>query len=170
MHEDTDPNLPKLEAALRGLEKDRLFVPEEKDREILDAAREHFRQRKNENAAEEEQIDVDAFVFRSTRRVKEPKLRTRPKFGSPWQRWMPLAASIAIAALMLYFARPETDTSAADTNRDGRIDVRDALLLAERMRSGKAPTASDVNGDGTLDAKDADEILAQAVALEGSGS
>lgn len=131
---------PKLANALRGLARDEIFVPPAKDQEILAAAR-----------AELEQ-------------APELPLRRRPQ-PNRWQKFLPLAASIAVAALMLYFSRP-TELQKTDLNRDGVIDVVDALLMAERIGAGKG---RDLNRDGRVDAQDAAAIAARAVRLETGG-
>jgi hypothetical protein len=163
MDEQDDPNLPKLESALRGLARDRLFVPPEVDQKVLGAIHENFGQKETE--VQTVQLDASDVLFRSKRAPS--KLPTRM---NPWQRWLPLAASIVIAATMLYFASLGR-TLAGDVNRDGAVDVIDALLLADRVRSGEAKTRSwDLNGDGKVDARDSEEILARVVDLERSGS
>ena len=82
----------------------------------------------------------------------------------PGQRWLPLAAAAAIAGLILYFSKP-TELQRGDLNRDGVLDVVDALLLAEEIRRGQG---RDVNRDRKIDAADAAEVALRAVRLEGS--
>ena len=135
MNED-DQN-PKLESAFRAMARDRIFVPPATDEKVVGAIRGHF----------------------------EVGTRCRASASPPkpkrWQKWMPLAASIAIAALILFFSRPLPDR--ADINQDGSVDVVDALILAEQVRAGKG---RDINGDKTVTDADAAEIAARAVALE----
>jgi hypothetical protein len=57
-----------------------------------------------------------------------------------------------------------------DVNADGRVDVIDALVLAERVRSGETRRSWDLNGDRVVDGRDSEEIMARAVDLERSGS
>ena len=163
MDEQDDPNVPKLESALRGLARERLFVPPEIDQKVVAAIQQNFGQKETE--VQTGQIDVSDVLFRSKRAPS--KLPTRM---NPWQRWLPLAASIVIAATMLYFASLGR-TLAGDVNRDGAVDVIDALLLADRVRSGEAKSRSwDLNSDGKVDARDSEEILARIVDLERSSS
>jgi hypothetical protein len=58
----------------------------------------------------------------------------------------------------------------ADFNRDGVVDVRDALALARAAEAGALLTAQfDLNGDGVIDRADADRVAALAVSLDGRG-
>jgi hypothetical protein len=86
-----------------------------------------------------------------------------PPKVSRWQKWMPLAASILIAASIFYFSMPQR--SVADLNGDGKVDVIDALILANQLKSGAIHEA-DVNGDGAVDQKDVQEIAARSVHLD----
>ena len=163
MDEQDDPNVPKLESALRGLARERLFVPPEIDQKVVAAIQQNFGQKETE--IETGQLDVSDVLFRSKRSPSKLPIRMKP-----WQRWLPLAASIVIAATMLYFASLGR-TLAGDVNRDGAVDVIDALLLADRVRSGEAKSRSwDLNSDGKVDARDSEEILARIVDLERSSS
>ena len=163
MDEQDDPNVPKLESALRGLARERLFVPPEIDQKVVAAIQQNFGQKETE--IETGQLDVSDVLFRSKRAPSKLPIRMKP-----WQRWLPLAASIVIAATMLYFASLGR-TLAGDVNRDGAVDVIDALLLADRVRSGEAKSRSwDLNSDGKVDARDSEEILARIVDLERSSS
>ena len=156
------PKLPKLEGALRDLARERLFVPPEVDQKVLEAIQKNFGQKEAEVPL---QFDASDVFFHSKRAPS--KLRIRQK---RWQRWLPLAASIVIAATMFYFASLGR-TLAADVNRDGAVDVLDALVLADRVRNGEAKSRRwDLNGDGKVDARDSEEILARVVDLERSGS
>src|SRR5688572_26783962 len=156
------PKLPKLEGALRDLARERLFVPPEVDQKVLEAIRKNFGQKEAEVPLQFNASDV---FFHSKRAPSKLRIRQRR-----WQRWLPLAASIVIAATMFYFASLGR-TLAADVNRDGAVDVLDALVLADRVRSGEAKSRRwDLNGDGKVDARDSEEILARVVDLERSGS
>jgi hypothetical protein len=143
-----DEQNSRLENALKGLARDRIFVPPTTDEKMVEAIREQF-QKTSETA-----------VLRDA-----PKSRPSRRQQKYWQKWMPLAASIAIAGCILYFSRPLPDP--ADINRDGSVNVIDALILAEQMRAGGG---RDVNGDDTVSEADATEIAVRAVDLERSGS
>lgn len=168
MERPNDPDFAepkKLGEALRALEKERVFVPARVDETVLGEARKHLGQ-KEELAGEPRGIAWESEIsFRTAGR----KPRVHPRVRR-WHRWLPLAASIAIAGIILFFSRASRIV-AGDVNRDGAVDVIDAMLLAQRVRSGE-PTASawDLNGDGRVDAGDSEEILARAVDLERGGS
>ena len=165
MDEQNEPHLPKLQSALRGLAREQLFVPSATDQKILAEVRKHFGEKETETSISEVQLDASDVLFRSKRAPSK-----LPRRLNPWQRWLPLAASIVIAATMFYFASTGR-TLAADINRDGAVDVIDALLLADRVRSGEAKSRRwDLNSDGKVDARDSEEILARVVDLERSGS
>ena len=163
--------LKKLGEAMRRLEKERVFVPDTVDEAVLARVREHFGQEKaGEAAAGAEVIEEtgaasvigdSAFLRKKQAKVRRPVKR--------WQRWLPLAASIAIAAVMVQFARVGR-IAKGDVNADGRVDVIDAMLLAQRVQSGETRRRWDVNGDRLVDGRDSEEIMARAVDLERSGS
>ena len=57
---------------------------------------------------------------------------------------------------------------AEDFNRDGRVDIRDALAMARRLRTGGLPPGEwDLSGDGIVDRADVDRIARAVVAVEG---
>jgi hypothetical protein len=163
--------LKKLGEALRRLEKERVFVPGKVDEAVLAHVREHFGQEKAEEAAVGAEliketgtasvIGDSAFFRKKPVKVRRPVKR--------WQRWLPLAASIAIAAVMVQFARVGR-IAKGDVNADGRVDVIDAMVLAQRVQSGETRRRWDVNGDRVVDARDSEEIIARAVDLERGGS
>lgn len=165
-NEPKPEGLEKLGGALRRLEKDRVFVPGTVDEKVLGAVREHF-------AAEQvggggplaEPIAPNEVLFPS-----KPGFSSRQRKARQWQKWLPLAASIAIAAIMFEFAR-QGRIRPGDVNRDGVVDVVDALALAERVASGGRTSRTwDLNRDGRVDAADSNEIMARVVDLERSGS
>jgi hypothetical protein len=186
-NQPNDEEMKKLQAALRRLEKERVFVPGDVDEAILARVREHFGQEKagqaEEGAEVIEEIGAAGVIDATPRDDARPPaaivigdsglFRKKPvKVRRPvrrWQRWLPLAASIAIAAVMVQFARMGR-LAPGDVNADGRVDVIDALVLAERVRSGETRRGWDLNGDRVVDARDSEEIMARAVDLERSGS
>jgi hypothetical protein len=153
---EEDPN-PRLENALRELGKDRVFVPPDQEKAIIKAINEHFKGKQEDTISGgtlEENHAINA----------RPGIPARRK-QKYWHKWMPLAASLAIAVIILHFSRPIPDR--ADINRDGTVNVVDALLLAEQIQAGQG---RDINGDGSITEADATEIAARAVDLERSGS
>lgn len=53
-----------------------------------------------------------------------------------------------------------------DLNNDGRVDILDAMFLAQRLEQGGTPVrAADLTGDGIVDRADVDAIALAAVAL-----
>jgi hypothetical protein len=153
-----DEQNPRLEKALKAMARDRVFVPPGTDEKIVGAIREHFQAA---NEAGNPGVGVSPLAKKSEGLGRRGSTRKHKH----WQKWMPLAASIAIAGLILYFSRPMPDR--ADINRDGTVNVIDALILAEQVRAGKG---RDVNGDDTVNEADAAEIAARSVDLERSGS
>ena len=144
MTEDDKDFEARLGQAIRQLAKERVFVPASKDEKIIGGIRNRLERRNRELG-----------------KVKAPAKRT-PKL-SRWQKWMPLAASILIAASIFYFSIPQR--SVADLNGDGKVDVIDALILANQLKSGAIHEA-DVNGDGAVDQKDVQEIASRSVHLD----
>lgn len=89
-----------------------------------------------------------------------------------------LAAALAAGTVTAWFVwsgsqpRPAGVVASGDPrdlNGDGRIDMLDALLLAERVDSGGPGKAErqllDLNADGRVDSRDAGVLAADAVAL-----
>src|SRR6187455_401639 len=132
-----DEQNPRLENALKAMARDRIFVPPASDGKMVEAIQEHFQKTKGSAGPGKGVSEVA-----NDRVRKHGSTRRKQKY---WQKWMPLAASIAIAGLMFYFSRPVPDR--ADLNRDGTVNVIDALILAEQVRAGKG---RDINGDKAI--------------------
>ena len=77
--------------------------------------------------------------------------------------WLAAAAALMIAAIVMFTpARKARE----DVNRDGRVDIRDALVLARKIADGKAQgSVWDINHDGRVDQADVVAIAALAVKL-----
>jgi hypothetical protein len=59
-------------------------------------------------------------------------------------------------------------TAVEDIDRDGRIDIRDAFLLARRLEASQPSNLRwDINRDGEVDRTDVDTIAMAAVKLDG---
>lgn len=84
------------------------------------------------------------------------------------------AAVILIAAAVIptINRHPHTNSAVArraeDINRDGVVDIRDALALQRAVDVGRL-TAHDVTGDGVTDRRDVDAIAMLAVRLDSAG-
>jgi hypothetical protein len=82
--------------------------------------------------------------------------------------WFAAAAALVIAAFVIFTPGPK---AREDVNRDGRVDIRDALLLARKIAAGEMlGSAWDLNHDGRVDQNDAAIIAAQAVKLTRRGA
>jgi hypothetical protein len=107
----------------------------------------------------------------------------RRSFASRRRRWVLIqriggglaAAAVLAIAVRLFYPAP-TSTSpvptvphrqlaqAADVNRDGRVDILDAYVVARHIaRHEPLDPAWDINGDGVVDQKDVDLIAHLAV-------
>jgi len=75
--------------------------------------------------------------------------------------WTAAAAAAAVACLGWLAVRPQT--SPLDVDRSGRVDIRDAYLLALEIRAGGG---RDADGDGLITPKDAEAIARKSVSLE----
>lgn len=94
-----------------------------------------------------------------------------------WLTAGPLAAAagLALAVFMWPAARGPGAGSGGlaksalptDLNRDGVLDMLDALVLARRVESGGG---QDVNADGVTDRRDVDALAQRAVRLDGGAS
>lgn len=81
-----------------------------------------------------------------------------------------VTAAAAVLAVALYLRQsgtpPAVGTSARDVNRDGKVDMLDAYVLARRVDANvPANGALDLNSDGKVDRLDADVIARDAVRL-----
>ena len=77
--------------------------------------------------------------------------------------WLAAAAALMIAAFVMFTPTPK---AREDVNRDGRVDIRDALVLARKISDGKAQgSVWDINHDGRVDQADVAAIAALAVKL-----
>ena len=107
--------------------------------------------------------------------VAQIERRRRPR----WLRPLYVAAPLAAAASIVFFvtlqrspqmAPPPAAISApasADINRDGKVDIVDALQLARAIKSQQARDLRwDQNGDGRVDQVDIDRIAQAAVSLQ----
>lgn len=130
--------LDQLAESLRKAEERRnLFVPPALDREILKQAREHL--------------------------TGEPKGRP---FG--FWNWFALSTATALIALLIFLLpRFKTPTVAReDINRDGQVDILDAMALAKSVEASAANPALDQNGDGQLNESDVRAIALAAVRID----
>ena len=125
------------ESLLKAEERRNIFVPPALDREILTQAREHL--------------------------TGEPKGRP---FGL-WN-WFALSTATALIALLI-FLLPRFKTPAItreDINRDGHVDILDAMALAKSVEASTANPALDQNGDGQLNEADVRAIALVAVRVD----
>lgn len=129
-------------SALYGPKRD---VPAEVDAGLLDAAQRHFV------------------------RTRRARLVLRA---------VGVGAAAASIMLVVWFARsggqvantpvPSVAAAREDIDGNGRIDIRDALLLAQRMKMDRSTRPDwDINGDGVIDRRDVDTIAMAAVRLDG---
>ena len=100
--------------------------------------------------------EVDAAILaKANLNLARRKWRTAP--------WLAAAAALVIAAFVMFTHTPK---AREDVNRDGRVDIRDALALARKISSGQAQgSAWDFNRDGRVDQGDVVAIAALAVKL-----
>ena len=131
---------------LGGLYRRPVAVPAERDRVILAGAR--------------------------TQMVRRRRLRLLMRVSGA------AAAVAAVVALVMRTpeipdaekqVRPAVAVRAQDVNRDGVVNIVDALLLARKVEAGGvAQTQWDFDGDGVVDRKDADSIADEVVSLGGA--
>ncbi len=98
----------------------------------------------------------DAILAYARRELTRPKARRVA-------RWLAAAAAAALIAVVM-LTRGGT---AQDIDRNGRVDILDALVLARRIdASAPLERSWDFNGDGTVDRLDVDRVAHAAVRLE----
>lgn len=147
-----------LQAALAGLYRNRIAIPREVDEAVLSAARGRLRS--------------EPGTWRQAVRVlAEAGRQVRAWLQRPLLRWGTATVFAVLAiALVTLLLPPRTPELAADFNRDGVVDILDALALARAVEAGTFLTAQfDLNGDGVINRADADRVAALAVALDGRG-
>lgn len=88
------------------------------------------------------------------------------------------ASAAALVVIAVYIDRHRSAPSPVavtpvvppgDVDRNGRVDVLDALVLAKKVEAGASGTPArgeDVTGDGLLDRGDVDRVAAMAVSIE----
>lgn len=114
---------------------------------------------------------VDAAVLAAARaRFVAPVVRPRRWLHPAARIGLPLAAAAALVVYVGIVALPprppEPAFAAHDFNRDGRVDIVDALVLRSRLRSGHVvgdARSLDLNGDGRADDADVLALAAQVV-------
>jgi len=131
-----------------------LPIPPERERDVIELARE---------------------------RAAAIRQAARPRRALRRLAWAgPLAAAAALVLVLLLPERrpPETTlareaaapANPADLNRDGRVDILDALAVALAIEAGRDDAAYDANRDGRVDRGDVDRIAAAAVAIGPAGA
>lgn len=136
----------KLREDIKGLYQSSATVPPEMDRAILDRAHQHF---------------------------ARPKQR-RIRWIRPWK--IAAAAAVIIFAFSLSLNKlsgpaPEyvqqTVVQATDIDRNGRVDILDAFILARQIEQANPIKSEwDINGDGQVDRSDVDTVALAAVRLD----
>lgn len=150
--EHNHDDLPELRDALSGSYRSEVPVPPEIDQAVLRTARRRF-----------------AFW-------------RRRRFVIRWAAAGAMAAAVMLAVLLTpqYRHQPEEAApevasakslqsfSKEDIDRNGRVDILDAFVLARRIEgAGKAEAEWDVNGDGAVNRTDVDTVAMAAVRLKG---
>jgi hypothetical protein len=116
---------------------------------------------------------VDDAVLSRARLMLSRRRRMRRALG--WGASAAALAACIAAAIHLGHAWHSAPAAPArtmafapeDVNRDGTIDIRDALFLAHQLQKPGAKTpAWDINQDGAVDQKDVDAIGSAAVKLK----
>jgi len=139
---EQDSEAPEeLVTALRDLSGNRLFVPPSVDEAVLVQARRR----------------LQAVARRKSRIVTLAP-------------WMAAAASFVLVAwlaqlLIRSWTAAPPIIAREDIDRNGHVDILDALTLARQIEMGSALNL-DINGDGIVDRRDIDAVAAKAVKLE----
>lgn len=134
---------PRLLAAFKQLQSQRVFVPPSVDESVLRAARKH---------------------------LAEPKRRGASLLRQ-WLFWPAFASACLCLVLLAYtfLNHGRQKFAREDVNHDGHVDILDAFALARQVKSGGAASALDLNADGVVDRRDAEVIAGHAVKLEKGG-
>ena len=118
-------------------------------------------------------VSMDAAVLREARSGFSRRRRFRLMV-----RWVGAGAAAAAAVVVVAVnlsrekvpARVATSAVVGDVDRNGRVDMLDAFVLARKVDAeAAAAKGEDVNGDGVIDRRDVDAVAALAVRLPGGG-
>jgi len=128
--------------------------------QLAQALREAYTHRSSIPAGVEDSILAQAHEKFARRR----RLRLIARWGTG------LAAGLAatiVLVVWLHHPKPVQNFAKGDINRDGQVNMIDALVLAKHLAThDKSDQTWDVNGDGRIDQKDVDAIAAASVSLK----
>jgi hypothetical protein len=174
---NTDENLeapPRLVAALKQLPTEPVFVPPMVDEALMKAARKHLRR------PEKKRVIWFRLMPWS---VATAGLAVAILLAYPYAKeFLGVGTSFIRSAKGVQRGSEDTTESAIppqrqgiaysreDLNRDGKVDILDAFMLAKKLQG--APVSDrtlDLNGDGVVDHRDVEIIATHAVSLEKRG-
>jgi hypothetical protein len=166
---------PKLVAALRQLPREPVFVPSTLDEALIKAARQHLGQaeRKKPNWFRlmpwtVATAGLAAAVLLTYPHTKEflgfgPSTFGRSSKAVPRGSENTVESAIPSQSPGLAYLRE-------DLNRDGKVDILDAFMLAKKLQGASFSDPNlDVNDDGVIDHRDVEVIAVHAVSLEKRG-
>ena len=117
-------------------------------------------------------VEVDRAILAEARKHLGKK-RPRLRIG----RWAVSAAAVAAVVVFAFvhdydagdsgqMAMFDMEAIKEDIDRNGRVDILDAFVLARRVEASDGFDAEwDINGDGIVDSKDIDAVAARAVRI-----
>lgn len=99
-----------------------------------------------------------AILYKASQKFARPRKRLH------LLRWIgPVAAAAAIVIFAFVFTNQSTP---ADIDRNGRVDILDAFKLAKHIQSESELNKKwDINGDGFVNQQDVDSVALAAVSL-----
>lgn len=108
---------------------------------------------------------IDDAILKHARQRIQGEHSERPAF--PWHvLWRTIFASLAVIVLLLSVSlRHRKQFAREDINRDGQIDILDAMALAKAVESNAAGLEFDQNADRKVDQADINRIAVRAVQL-----
>lgn len=119
---------------------------------------------------------VDEAIRARARTALQKQGRARPgtRRVAWWLGGGVAAAAAAVTLVVVLWPGPQQshqNLAANDLNRDGRVNMLDAYVLARRVAM-KQPVGKelDFNRDGVVDSKDADVIAHDVVSLKAGGT
>ena len=114
--------------------------------------------------------EVDDAILNLARHELAARRRFRP-WTAGWRAGAGLAAAaglaLAVWTMLPRWMSPTRSVAIQDVDRDGRVDIVDALRLARAIDAGSTGRSGDINGDGRIDRADVDAIAGAAVRLDG---
>jgi Dockerin type I domain len=174
---NTDENLeapPKLVGALRQLPSEPVFVPPTLDEALMKAARQHLGRTEKKKPVWFRLLPWAVATGGLATAILLAYPHAKEFLGVGSSTFNRSAIDVQRGTENAESAIPPQRQGLAsvreDLNRDGKVDILDAFMLAKKLQSPPVSDRTlDLNGDGVVDQRDVEIIAVHAVSLEKRG-